>query len=133
MTEPRIPVRYLQTTVPERLESAKHHPSAVLLLLLAALIVRLWLVVLPSSFWIDEIATVFFAWHGSNHPSLLDAAPQAWRSWYYPAMRFWGTVFGFSEASMRVPSILAMGAVLALVARLSARLIHPEKDRKSVV
>jgi len=97
-----------------------------MVVVLAVLIIRLWLIVLPSSFWIDEIATVFVAWHGSNHASLLDAAPQAWQSWYYPAMKIWGTVFGFSEVAMRVPSILAMGGVLVLVARLSARLIHPE-------
>ncbi len=94
--------------------------------LFALLVIRLWLMPLPSSFWLDETATVFVAQHGSGDPSLIDAAPQAWRSWYYPAIHWWGTIFGFSEAATRVPSVLAMLLALALVACLSKRLIHPE-------
>jgi mannosyltransferase len=94
--------------------------------LLALLVIRLWLTPLPSSFWLDETATVFVAQHGSHDPSLNDVAPQAWRSWYYPVIHLWGTLFGFSEAVTRVPSILAMLVALVLVARLSKRLIHPE-------
>jgi len=99
--------------------------TVVLSLLAAAIVIRVWLMALPSSFWLDECATVFVARHGSNHPSLLDAAPQAWRSWYYPLIGLWGGIFGFSEISLRLPSVLAMLGVLALLARLSARLIHP--------
>lgn len=94
--------------------------------LLALLVIRLWLIPLPSSFWLDEIATVFVAQHGSNHPSLADVAPQAWRSWYYPVVRLWGAFFGFSEVATRIPSILAMAGCLALLARLSMRLVHSE-------
>jgi len=95
-------------------------------LLLALCLVRLWLMPLPSSFWLDEMATVFVAQHGSGHPSLADAAPQAWRSWYYPMIRMNAAVFGYSEVATRMPSILAMAAFLALLAGLARRLIHPE-------
>ena len=96
--------------------------------LLALLVIRLWLMPLPSSFWLDETATVFVAQHGSEDPSLNDVAPQAWRSWYYPVIHLWGTLFGFSEAATRIPSILAMLVALVFVARLSKRLIHPESQ-----
>ncbi len=99
---------------------------ALLPFLLALLVIRLWLMPLPSSFWLDEIATIFVAQHGSNHPSLAAAAPQAWRSWYYPAVRLWAALFGYSEVAARIPSILAMAGCLALLARLSKRLIHPD-------
>ena len=95
-------------------------------LLLVLCVVRLWLMPLPSSFWLDETATIFVARYGANHPSLADAAPQAWRSWYYPAIHFNGALFGFSEIATRLPSIVAMAAFLWLVGRLARRLIHPE-------
>jgi len=95
-------------------------------LLLALCLVRLWLMPLPSSFWLDEMATVFVAQQGSGHPSLADAAPQAWRSWYYPVIRMNGALFGYSEVATRLPSILAMAAFLMLLAGLARRLIHPE-------
>ena len=93
-------------------------------LLLALAIVRLWIMPLPSSFWLDETATVFVAQHGSSHPSLNAVAPQAWRSWYYGIIRVWGSIFGFSEIATRLPSVLAMLGFLAILARLSMRLIH---------
>jgi hypothetical protein len=95
-------------------------------LLLALCLVRLWFMPLPSSFWLDEIATVFVAQQGSNHPSLADAAPQAWRSWYYPVIRMNGALFGYSEVATRLPSILAMLGFLWLLAALARRLIHSE-------
>ena len=100
--------------------------SALLPVLLALCLVRLWFMPLPSSFWLDEMATVFVAQHGSGHPSLADAAPQAWRSWYYPVIRMNGAVFGYSEVATRMPSILAMAGFLVLLAGLARRLIHPE-------
>ncbi len=100
-------------------------PRWLLPLLLGLCIVRLWLLPLGSSFWLDEMATVFVARYGSHHPSLAAAAPQAWQSLYYSLIRANGAIFGFSEIACRMPSILAMGGLLILVARLAARLIHP--------
>src|SRR5579872_1048710 len=87
--------------------------------LLVLLIARLWLMPLGSSFWLDETATIFVAQHGSHHASLDAVAPQAWHSWYYSIVRWWGKLFGFSEVSTRIPSILAMLVCLALIARIS--------------
>jgi len=101
-------------------------PRWLLPVLLALLITRLWLMPLASSFWLDETATVFVAQFGSQHPSLQAVAPQAWQSWYYSIVHAWGSVFGFTEVATRLPSILAMLAFLPLIARISARLIHPE-------
>jgi Dolichyl-phosphate-mannose-protein mannosyltransferase len=94
-------------------------------LLLGLCMVRLWLMPLPSSFWLDETATIFVAQQGAGHPSVIEAGPQSWHSWYYPAMRINGTVFGYSEIASRAPSVLAMAGLLALVAALARRLIHP--------
>jgi hypothetical protein len=100
--------------------------SILLPLLLAVLVARLWLMPLGSSFWTDEIASVFVAQHGAAHWSLADVAPQAWRSWYYPIIHRWGALFGFSEAITRIPSVVAMLVFLAFFARLAMRLIHRE-------
>jgi 4-amino-4-deoxy-L-arabinose transferase-like glycosyltransferase len=92
--------------------------------LLAASIVRLWLMPLPSSFWLDEMVTVFVVKHGAAHPSLA-AAPQVAKSIYYWLPRGAQALFGSSEVVYRLPSLLAMAAALFLVARLAARFIHP--------
>jgi hypothetical protein len=79
---------------------------------------------LPSSFWVDEMATVFVVHQGPHHPSFA-VAPQVPDSIYYQLPRAAESVFGFSEAAYRLPSILLMGLALFLIARLAARLIHP--------
>ncbi len=93
-------------------------------LLLALLTARLWLMPLPSSFWVDETATVFVVQQGAGHPSLR-VAPQVPQSIYYVLPRVSQALLGFSEAAYRLPSVLAMAAALLLVAWLAARLIHP--------
>jgi hypothetical protein len=93
-------------------------------LLLAACITRLWLMPLPSSFWVDEMATVFVVQHGPHHPSFA-VAPQVPDSIYYQLPRAAESLFGFSEIAYRLPSVLLMGLALFLIARLAARLIHP--------
>jgi hypothetical protein len=99
--------------------------DALLWTLLAVCIVRLWLAPLGSSFWVDEMVTVFVVRHGAAHPSLA-AAPQVGRSVYYFLPKAAEALLGFSEISYRVPSILAMGAAVFLISRLAARLIHPQ-------
>ncbi len=95
------------------------------MLLLALCVARLWLMPLPSSFWVDEIETVFVAVHGSGHPSLA-VAPHAWDSLYYWLPRASAKLFGPSEISYRLPSLLAMGLTVFVIARLAARLIHTQ-------
>lgn len=92
--------------------------------LLGVCIVRLWLMALPSSFWIDEMATVFVVRYGAGHPSFA-VAPQVPDSLYYWLPRLSSRLLGQSEIAYRLPSILAAGLALWVVARLAARLIHP--------
>jgi hypothetical protein len=79
---------------------------------------------LGSSFWIDEMGTVFVARHGAADPSL-SVAPQVALSIYYYLPRAAAALFGSSEVVYRLPSVLAMAIAVALVARVAARLIHP--------
>jgi len=97
----------------------------VLVALLAACIVRLWLVPLPSSFWVDEMVTAFVVHYGPRHPSLA-VAPQVTATLYYSLPRASEALFGFSETAFRIPSVLLMGIALILMARLASRLIHPQ-------
>ena len=97
---------------------------ALLFTLLALCIFRLWLMPLGSSFWVDEMGTVFVVEHGAAHPSLA-VAPQVPKSIYYSLPRAASALWGSSEVVYRLPSTLAMGLALFLVSRLAARLIHP--------
>ena len=99
--------------------------NRLLLLLLAVCVARLWLMTLSSSFWVDEIVTAFLVREGPSHPSLA-VAPQVAASIYYFLPRGTDALFGFSEVAYRLPSLLVMGIALFLIARLAARLIHPQ-------
>jgi hypothetical protein len=96
----------------------------LLWLLLAAAIVRLWLMPLPSGFWVDEMATAFVVEHGASHPSFA-VAPQVPDSIYYWLPRASVRMFGRSETAYRVPGVLVMGIALWLIGALAARFIHP--------
>ena len=67
------------------------------------------------SFWQDEAATL----SGANRPisTLLKMAQKidVVHSFYYGLMHFWSSAFGFSVLSMRIPSILAVGATCSLI------------------
>ena len=92
--------------------------------LLFVCIARLWLMALPSSFWVDEMGTVFVVQHGANDPSFA-VAPQVPDSLYYWLPRVSTALLGQSEIAYRLPSILVAGLALFLISRLAARLIHP--------
>src|SRR5438874_12652 len=93
--------------------------------LMLAAIVRLWLMPLPSSFWVDEMGTVFVVEHGASHPSLA-VAPQVTESIYYLLPAISRRLPGPREIAYRLPSVAAMAAALWIIARLAARLLHPE-------
>jgi hypothetical protein len=97
--------------------------QVVLCTVLALCIAQLWLLQLPSSFWVDEMVSAFVVAH-PKHPSLA-VAPQVPASTYYWLPRIGKHIFGNSEVAWRIPSILAMGLALFFVARLAVRLIHP--------
>lgn len=99
--------------------------KALLPVLLALCVARLWVMPLTSSFWVDEAETAFIVHHGADHPSLAIIAP-AIQSVYYFLPRWSEAWFGFSEAAERLPSLLALAAALFFIARLAARLIHPQ-------
>lgn len=80
---------------------------------------------LPSSFWTDETGTAFVVQRPAD-PTLLAPANLLYSSIYYAAPRVAQKLFGFSEISYRLPSILFMGIALWLIARIAARLVHPE-------
>src|ERR1700751_3737027 len=71
------------------------------------------------------MATVFVVQHGGSHPSLA-VAPQVPDSIYYRIPQLSQSLFGFSEISYRIPSVLLMGIAIFLIARLAARLINPQ-------
>ena len=101
-------------------------------LVLTLCILRLWIVQLPSSFWVDETGTFFVVEQGAHHPSFA-AAPQVPASIYYWLPRTTGWLLrilpqrpGVMETAYRLPSVFAMGFALLLIARIAARLIHPD-------
>ncbi len=92
------------------------------------MLARLWLMPLPSSFWVDEMGTMFVVRHGAQHPSLA-VAPQVPASLYFWLPRMLDGVArlpGLTEAAYRIPSVLALGLALFLIARIAARLIHSQ-------
>jgi len=93
------------------------------ILLLALCVVRVWLMALPSSLWVDELVTVFVVRHPRD--PTFSVAPQVPLSIYYWLPRISLAAFGNSEIALRAPSILAMACALYSIARLAARLIHP--------
>ena len=97
----------------------------ILILLLAACIGRLWVMPLVSSFWVDEMGTAFVVHQGPDDPSLR-VAPQVPASIYYVLPRAAERLLGFSEVAYRLPSFLALALALWAIARLAARLIHPD-------
>jgi Dolichyl-phosphate-mannose-protein mannosyltransferase len=105
--------------------STRRMVDAALWALLATCIVRLWLMPLPSSFWIDEIATAFVVHFGAHHWSFA-CAPQVPASIYYYLPRSAEALLGFSEVVYRIPSIVVSLASLFIVSRLAVRLINAE-------
>jgi hypothetical protein len=97
----------------------RRYYNPLLACLLVACVARLWLPLLPESYWLDETVTAFIVRYGTHHPSLA-FAPKLDLSLYYWLPR------ASSEISLRLPSLLATFVSLILIARLAARLIHPQ-------
>ncbi len=97
----------------------------VLPALLGLCVLRAWLMPLPSSMWVDEMATSFVVRYGATHPSL-QVALQVPASIYYGLPALSDRLFGLSEIAYRVPSVVAMLLALWLIARMARVLIHPD-------
>jgi dolichyl-phosphate-mannose-protein mannosyltransferase len=102
----------------------RHRWTIGLTALLGICVARLWIAPLPQSFWVDEMVTVFVV-HHQHDPSFADA-PQVPKSMYYSVARVADSIFGVSEVGYRLPSIAFAAIALFLIARLAARLIHPD-------
>jgi mannosyltransferase len=96
----------------------------ILSLIVGLCVVRLWLMPLGSSFWVDEMGTAFVVEHGAQDPSLA-VAPQVPASIFYAVAKTSKNVFGSSEVAFRLPSFLAMMGALWFITRIAGRLIHP--------
>ncbi len=96
-----------------------------LMLTLTCCILRLWIMPLGSSFWVDEMGTYFVVHHGAHDPSLR-VVPQVADSIYFVLPMLAEKVAGFSEVSYRFSSVLAMAGALAAIGWLASRLIHPD-------
>ena len=116
-----VPIRFAKTEFPAVLSAWE---ARILAAMLALSALRLWISPLRSSFWIDETGT---AWtikggfsdllhHLGNH-----LFPQT--SVYAVMMWGWSQVAGFSEASLRLPSVLASAASAVLFYGLGKKLV----------
>ncbi|HVW07026.1 MAG TPA: glycosyltransferase family 39 protein [Bryobacteraceae bacterium] len=102
----------------------QRYSTPLLWLLLIVCVACFWVTLLPESFWLDETVTAFVLRHGAGHPSLA-AGPRLDQTIYYWLPRASVAVLGFSEFSVRLPSLLATLISLLLLYRLAARLVHP--------
>lgn len=89
---------------------------------LALCLVRLWLMPLPSSLWVDEMGTAFVVQHGGADPSM-KAAPQVAESVYYALPKLAVKIAGPSEVAYRFFSVLAMLGALLAIAGIASRLL----------
>jgi hypothetical protein len=96
--------------------------TVLLIALFAASIMRLWLMPLSSSLWVDELVTTFVI--RIPHHYSFAVAPQVPDSLYYWLPQLSWRLFGHSEAALRLPSIFAMGLALVCISRIAIRIIH---------
>ena len=94
-----------------------------LIVLLVVCVARLWVMPLPSSFWLDEAATSMLVQHPDD-PSFA-VAPQLSATIYNLLPRAGRILLGDSEVAYRMPSVILSALVLLIVGRLAARLIAP--------
>jgi len=96
-------------------------PAAAVLGAVAALVT--WLGSWNASYWGDEAATVMSAERPLRFLFAELGHVDAVHGLYYLGMHFWIRLFGASELSTRLPSALAVGALVAGTVVLAARLV----------
>ncbi|HEY4152758.1 MAG TPA: glycosyltransferase family 39 protein [Pseudolysinimonas sp.] len=104
----------------ERVGTLSLGPTAAAIGALAALIT--WLGSWNPSYWGDEAATVMSAQRPLTALFAELGKVDAVHGLYYFGMHFWIRLFGASELSTRLPSALAVGAMVAGTVVLGARL-----------
>lgn len=73
------------------------------------------------SLWYDEVATVYSSRRSIGELIDFLRSTDAVHGGYYFGIHLWGSVFGFSEFSVRLPSAIAVGVAAAGVVTLAAR------------
>ena len=98
--------------------------NLLLALTLALCVIRLWLMPLPSSFWVDEMGTAFVVRHGADDPSLR-VAPQVPASIYYVLPRLADRTSAFPRPRTGFPRRWPWPPPCSSSRESAARLIHP--------
>ena len=105
--------------------------KVIYLILILGLILRL--IVINQSLWLDEaigaLAARDFSYggiltnfmHFDNHPPL-----------YYLTLRFWTDIFGYSEISLRMPSVLFGVATIYFVYLISKKITYQSPTTNSI-
>jgi hypothetical protein len=116
----------LHTETGKTTPAAKASGTTVwLFALVAVAVLRLWGTPIVSSFWVDEMGTVFVVEHGANDPTL-KVVPQVPASIYYALPALSHKLLGSSEFAWRLPSLLAMVVALLFIGLIASRLIHAD-------
>ena len=97
-------------------------PAALSTLLLLCLL-RLWVMPITSSLWVDEMVTSFVA--RFPHDPSFSVAPQVTASVYYSLPHALRNFVGASEEALRTPTLVAMLLAIWVIALIARRTISP--------
>jgi mannosyltransferase len=97
------------------------------------LIFRLWVMLLPSSFWLDETSTVWILLGGPKEIAARAAHWPAESPLYHYLAWFAAEIGGRSEIALRLPSLILMAASAVLVFLIARRLMSSDAALFSVV
>lgn len=112
-------------TEPDSAAEPTARPSVLLGVLAGAVVIRLWVLPLGSSLWLDECGTAWVT--AGRFGEILERARLFPQSLPYAAI-VWGmrALFGSSEIVLRLPSLLAMLAAAWCLFRLGRALVDRE-------
>ncbi len=116
----------------ETSEGEERSHVRILELILAVVVLRLWLVPLPSSLWLDELLTWWVIKDGAAH-TIGRAFTYQQSPLYYLIVWVAQAIGGNSEIVLRLPSLLATAGSAVLLYRLVRHLVGREAARMSVL
>ena len=96
---------------------------AALSTLMLACLLRLWVMPMTSSLWVDEMVTSFVV--RFPHDPSFAVAPQVPASVYYSIPRALWNWIGASEETLRAPSLVAMLMAIWVIALIARKTISP--------
>jgi mannosyltransferase len=106
---------------------------ALLSTVVALVVLRLWLVPLTSSLWVDELGTWWVVKDGVGEAANRAYTFQGQSPLYYLIVWLAKVVGGTSEIALRAPSLVATAGSAVLLYRLVRRLVGREAARLSVL